>query len=287
MSEQSVTTEGPDWYTAKEPAVSDKSQRSQATVVEQSRAVAEVQAAVVIAQKRPRDKARAMADMREACAIPALAERAFFRFPRAGQQITGSSVHLARELARCWGNIDYGVKELDRNDENGNSEMLAFAWDMETNSRSETTFIVPHVKNTKGGSRRLTDMRDIYENNANNAARRLRECIFAVLPVWFTVEAEDRCRATIASGGGKPLAQRVADCISTFASILVSRRQLEVKIGREVSQWVDQDVATLGVIYKSIRRGEVVKDDEFPVETMSGATSALDQFEQANSGEVK
>ena len=284
MSENHAVSAGPDWYSQSPTnAPTNKGVRSQATTIEQSRAVAEVQAAVVIAQKRPRDKARAMADMREACSIPALAERAFFRFPRGGQQITGPSVHLARELARCWGNIDYGVKELDRDDEGGVSEMLAFAWDLETNARSETTFIVPHIKDTKGGGKRLTDMRDIYENNANNAARRLRETIFAVLPVWFTEEAKDRCTATLANGGGKPLTQRIADCISFFSNIGVSRRQLEIKIGRNADQWLDGDVATLSVIFKSIRRNEVSKEEEFPNEAGAKQGGGLDQFEQAHS----
>lgn len=249
---------------AKSPSVA----RSQATAVEQSRAVAEVQAAVVVAQKRPRDVHRAMAEMRTVCGIPALAERAFFRYSRGGGQITGPSVHLARELARCWGNIDYGVKELDRDDDRGHSEMLAFAWDLETNARSEVTFIVPHFRDVKGGPKRLTEMRDIYENNANNAARRLRETIFSVLPVWFTEEAKEICAHTIEHGGGKPLVQQVADCIAAFEGIGIGRAQLERKVGMVSAQWVGQDVATLRVVFTSIKRGEIDRDEEFPRQTV-------------------
>ena len=34
-------------------------------------------------------------------------------------------LHLARELARIWGNLDYTVRELRRDDESGESEVLA------------------------------------------------------------------------------------------------------------------------------------------------------------------
>src|SRR5690348_2255114 len=161
---------------------------SQATQVEQARAIAEVRAAVMIAMDRPRDRTAAINEMREVCGIQALAERAFFRVPRGGQTVNGESIHLARELARCWGNIDYGVKELARDDIRGQSELLAFAWDLQTNARSEIVFVIPHQKAVKGGNRPLTSTQEIYENNASFAGRRLRETIFSVLPVWFKAE---------------------------------------------------------------------------------------------------
>ncbi|MGH6967769.1 MAG: hypothetical protein ACREEN_01515, partial [Stellaceae bacterium] len=174
------------------------SARSEATKVEQSRAVAEVQAAVLIAKGHPRNQDAAAAELDRACKHAALADRAFFRFNRGDGVVTGASIHLAREMARCWGNIDFGVKELERDDAAGRSEMLAFAWDMQTNARVEVTFIVPHKRDVRGGQRQLNQLRDIYENNANAAARRLRECIFAVLPVWFIETGKDKCRETIA-----------------------------------------------------------------------------------------
>lgn len=258
------------------PPVGRPDRVGQGTAVEQSRAVAEVQAAVVMARSMPRDISVAIDNMRQSCRMKRLAERAFFRFPRGGQQVSGASVHLARELARCWGNIDYGVKELARDDNYGQSEMLAFAWDLETNARSETVFIVPHMRDKKGGAQKLVDMRDIYENNANNGARRLRECIFSVLPPWFTDEAKEICNNTIANGeGDKPLPQRVADAVAAFEGIGVNVANLETKIGLARSKWTAHDVATLRVIYTSIQRGEISKEEEFP---SIGAPVSVDEI---------
>lgn len=248
----------------------------QATAVEQSRAVAEVQAAIVVAQQCPRNIPTAISAMREACKQRGLAERAFFRFPRAGSTVTGPSVYLARELARCWGNIQYGIAELRRDDDAGFSEMQAFAWDVQTNTRSTQVFVVPHKRDRRdrqGNPEQapLVDMRDIYENNANQGSRRLREAIFSVLPVWFTEEAKVICNQTLQDGGGRPLAQRVADAVDRFGGLGVSVGQLEQRTGRLRSEWTEHDLAQLHVAFTSLQRGEISKDDEFPPERVTAA----------------
>jgi hypothetical protein len=236
----------------------------QATAVEQSRAVAEVQAAVFVAQQFPRNVHAAIASMRESCASQTLAEKAFFRFPRGGQNVSGESIHLARELARCWTNVDYGIKELSRNDDIGESEMLAWAWDVQANTRVSNTFIVKHQRDKRGGPEKLVDLRDIYENNANNGARRVREAIFAILPPSFVEEAKALCTKTLKDGGGKPLAQRIADAIAMFATLGVTTDQLAQKLNRPSAQWTEHDVAQLGVTFRSLERGEITRDEEFP-----------------------
>ncbi|WP_225794730.1 hypothetical protein [Streptomyces aculeolatus] len=251
------------------PAPAVPNRVGQGTAVEQSRAAAEVQAAVVVAQQCPRNMQAAVAEMRESCKQQGLAERAFFRYSRGGSTVTGASVHLARELARCWGNVQYGLVELRRDDDYGQSEMQAFAWDVQTNSRNSSTFIVPHRRDTKNGAKQLTDMRDIYENNANNGARRVREAIFAILPPWFVEEAKALCSQTLKDGGGKPLHTRIADAVKVFERFGVTTAQLEQKIGRPTAKWNEHDVAQLGVIFKSLDRGEVAVEDEFPPERVT------------------
>ncbi|MDH6709795.1 hypothetical protein P3T27_006544 [Kitasatospora sp. MAA19] len=236
----------------------------QGTAVEQSRAVAEVQAAIVVAQQCPRNLATAVAEMRQSCQNYTLAQRSSFRFSRGSGQVSGPSIHLARELARCWGNIQYGLTELRRDDAAGESEMQAWAWDVQTNTRTSSTFIVPHKRDTKDGTRALTDMRDIYENNANNGARRVREAIFAVLPAWYIEEAKGLCAQALKGGGGQPLPQRIADARAAYEAVGITLDQLEQKVNRTVDKWTDHDVAQLQVIYNSIDRGEVTREDEFP-----------------------
>ncbi len=245
-------------FTPRPPALSAA---SQATLVEQQRAIAEVQAAVVVAQQCPRDLARAEAEMREACGRTALAERAFFRVTNRGQ---GPSVHLARELARVWGNVQYGVKETRRDDAAGVSEVLAFAWDVQTNTRSDRSFVVPHQRMKDGKRVPLIDLTDVYLNNQNIGARAVRECIFTVLPTYFVEMAESLCRDTLRDGDGKPLAERVNEMVAwAGANFGVKVGQLEERLGKRRGQWDAGDVAQMRVTFLSIQRGETTVDEEF------------------------
>jgi hypothetical protein len=256
------------------PLIQQTGRLGQATRIEQTRAVAEVMAQVEVAQRMPRDMERAIRQMQTSCRQPSLAERAFYRYPKgknhdgSSNMITGPSVHLARELARCFGNVQYGLVELSRDLDQ--SEMMVFAWDVETNSRSCSTFIVPHRRDTKNGQIELTDLREIYENNANQAARRLREAIFSIMPPWFTEDAKELCAQTLqggkdASGKVIPPEVRAARAVDKFARAYgIRKEQLETKMGARITAWTEYDLAALSVIFRSLERGEARVEDEFP-----------------------
>ncbi|GGS81737.1 hypothetical protein [Streptomyces griseoviridis] len=256
----------------------------QGTAVEQSRAVAEVQAAVVVARQFPRNEAIAVQKMRTGFAQHSLAVRSFFRFRRGSSQVSGETIQFAKELARCWTNIHYGVHELRRDDAAGESEMQAWAWDLETNERASTTFIVPHSRWASGSATRLEDPRDVYENNSNNGARRLREMIFSVLPDWFREQAKEIATNTVERGqGDKPLAQRIADCIAHFEGLGVTVEQLEEnRSGRPSGKWTNLDLGQLSIISESIRRGEVTIEEEFPPQRVTAAEILQQHTAQAS-----
>jgi hypothetical protein len=242
---------------------------TQATAVEQARAVAEVAAAVQVAQQCPRDMNRAWAEMRAACSRLALAERAFYKVPNRGQ---GPSVHLARELVRIWGNADAGVTELSRDDLRGMSEIRAHAWDQQTNVRQTRTIQVPHQRMVGKERKPLTDLTDVYLSNQNVGARMVRECIFTVLPADFVAEAQALCRATIEQGDGKPLVERVTELVAWAKRELgLTPARIETRVGRPRGQWTAADVADLKVTFGSIGRRETTVEDEFPPERVTAA----------------
>lgn len=241
---------------------------TQATAVEQARAVAEVAAAVRVARDFPRDIDGAYTEMQRVCASLALAEKAFYSVPNRGE---GPSVHLARELARIWGNTDYGVHEIRRDDDAGMSEIRAFSWDIQTNSRSTRTFQVPHQRMARGRRQALIDLTDVYLNNQNIGARAVRECIFNMLPGDFTAEAERLCRETLARGDGTPLDERIANMVSAYGRGGITQAQLEQHQARPVADWDEQNVASLTVLFESLRRGDAKKEDEFSEAAGDGA----------------
>lgn len=264
---------------------------SEATAVEQARAVAEVAAAVRVARDFPRDEDQARARMRRACSTRALADRAFYSLPRAGGRVEGMTVHLAREIAACWGNIDYGIRELRRDDDAGVSEMQAWAWDQETNVRSSRSFVVPHARmvgsEKKGNKRRerLTDLGDIANNNNSVAARAVRETIFTVLPVWYVTEAEDIANAVLRGehpGHQQKPADAAEQIVAGFAGFGVTVQQLEAYVALPRDEWTPQTVAALRVLGGEIKRGEKRVEDEFPAVDQSRGVSVAELTQAAD-----
>lgn len=253
--------------TAAEGIGGQQGQRLEAVVaVEQARAVAQVAAQVQVAQRFPRDLTRVRVELAEACASYELARVSFWALPNRGQ---GLSVHLARELAVLWGNLDFGVHELRRDDEAHMSEVQAFCWDIQRNSRATRTFQVPHAitvtnRTTRVQSRQaIIDLQDIYRNNQNAGARAMRECVFATLPRWMQDTAERLLRETRRRGPGEPLEQRVATALEWGDRVKVTRAQLEARVGKPAAAWTHEDVSDLEVIASSIGRGETTTAEQF------------------------
>lgn len=228
---------------------------NQGTVaIEASRAIAEAQGKLVIAKRFPRDEVAAYAKAMEACQRPTMAEKAFYSFPRGGQTVEGPTIRFAEELARCWGNIDYGIKELSQDD--GKSEMQAYAWDLETNAQSVQNFTNPHQREQGKKMVTLTSQRDIYENNANMATRRLRSRILAILPAWFVEDAIAECKRTLSGRNDTPLIDRVKKMVVQFAKLGVTQEQIERRLKRKVDTMTADDFTEYVGIYNAIKGGE-------------------------------
>ena len=228
---------------------------NQGTVaIEASRAIAEAQGKLVIAKRFPRDEVKAYAKAMEACQRPTMAAKAFYSFPRGGQTVEGPTIRFAEELARCWGNIDYGIKELSQDD--GKSEMQAYAWDLETNAQSVQNFTNPHQREQGKKMVNLTSQRDIYENNANMATRRLRSRILAILPSWFVEDAIEECKKTLAGRNDTPLIDRVKKMVVAFAKIGVTQEQIEKRLKKKTDTMNADDFVEYTGIYNAIKQGE-------------------------------
>ena len=226
---------------------------NQGTVaIEASRAVAEAQGKLYIAKAFPRDETKARTAVMQVCSRYEFASKAFYAFPRGKETITGPNIRFAEELARCWGNVDYGIKELSR--DSGKSELQAYAWDLETNTQSVQNFTNPHQREVGKKMVSLTSDRDIYENNANMAARRLRARILAILPAWLVDAAIAQCRATVAKGEkGMILIDRVRVLVQMFGKFGVTQDQIEKRLKKKVDAMSEDELAEYVGIYNSIK----------------------------------
>lgn len=253
---------------------------NQGTVaVESSRAIAEAQGKLIMAKRFTRSYTEAYAKAIEACQRKSFAEKAFFAYPRGGQTVTGVTIRFAEEMARCYGNLDYGIKEMSH--EEGKSEMQAYCWDLETNTISSQNFTVEHIREANGRSTKLTSQRDIYERTANDGARRLRSRILAILPPDLVEDCINECKKTLAGKNDIPLIDKVKNMVTAFAKLGVTKEMLETRLKHTI-ETVNADELTEYIgIYNGLKQKETTISDWFEQpKTASQITELLEQEEK-------
>ena len=227
-----------------------------------SRQAQEVQGAMVIAKRFPRDEVESFNRIMQACKRKSLAESATYEYPRGATKVTGPSIRLAETMAQNWGNLDFGITELEQ--KNGESQVMAYAWDLETNTRQVKIFSVPHIRSTKKGNVPLTDPRDIYEMVANQGARRLRSCILGIIPGDVVEAAVKQCEETLVNGEEKPLIDLVRDMAGIFQNEFgVPLEAIEKYIGCKSEAFSMRDLVRLKRVYHSIHDGMAKREDFF------------------------
>lgn len=252
---------------------------NQGTVaVESSRAIAEAQGKLIMAKRFPRNYTDSYTKAMEACQRKGFAEKAFFSYPRAGQTVTGVTIRFAEELARVYGNLDYGIKEMSH--EEGKSEMQAYCWDLETNTISSQNFTVEHIMETKQGNRKLTSQRDIYERTANDGARRLRSRILAILPPDLVEDCINECKKTLAGQNGIPLIDKIKNMVTAFTKLGVTKEMLEQRLKHTVETVNEEELTEYIGIYNGLKQKETTISDWFEQpKTASQMTELLKEEE--------
>lgn len=252
--------------------------------IAQSRAAQEVQASMVIAKKFPRNEEQCIERIRRSCGRHSLAEVATYAYPRGGTTVTGASIRLAECLAQHWMNIEFGIVELEQRD--GESTVMAFAHDLETNSRQMKIFQVRHERRVGKGDDfridKLTDARDIYEMVANQGARRLRSCILGIIPGDVTDIALEQCEKTLASGNKEPLIDRVRKMAAAFGEFGVVVAMLEKRLGHKLEATIEQELVGLRKIFVSLKDGMSKREDWFDLNAVGITRPKFDEADKAD-----
>lgn len=249
--------------------------------IEVQRAVAEAQGKLIIAKKFPRKEATAFSNMITSCSRFTFADQAMYTFPRGNKSISGPSIRMAEELARNWGNIEFGTRELSRRE--GESEMEAYAWDLEANNYRSIKFTVKHIRDKADGGAVLTSERDIYEMTANMGGRRMRACLLAILPADFVDEAVIKCQQTLAAGRDKkPLEDSIREMLIAFKSRGINSDMIEARIGKKVTEIFIEDLVELATINNSIAKGDTKASEWF-----GGSQESLNGESKPNLKDIK
>lgn len=225
------------------------------TQVDISRAIREVEAALTVAKARPRDEVEAYKNVMLACKRLSFAERAIYSYKRGKELVEGSSIKLAETIARCYGNLDYGWREVDRTV--NKSILEAYCWDLETNTKKKMLFEVSHYRDTRDGRKLLESERDIYEHLANMASRRVRTCILSLIPPDLESDAKAACKAAMVAGmAGQNKIDYARKMVTAFEELGVSHDQLKKYLGVEkVVGAHENQLVELRKIYAAIKDG--------------------------------
>lgn len=223
-----------------------------------------IQARVYLAKQYPRNTAQAWTTILNACQREGLASVANYNYPVGGQKVRGPSIRLAEELARDWGNIDYGWSEIDRKEKE--STVLAYAWDLETNTYRQVTGVIPLVKTSANGrgsfTTAITSEKDIYQRVAGYASRWIRNCILAIIPADIVDRAVEQCYKTMSTKVNLT-PERIKEMLAKLGELGVSRAQIEARIRQNVETIEPAQFVRLGEIYTSIRDGMSEPSDWF------------------------
>lgn len=228
---------------------------------EQALAVAKIQAALTIAKASPRNVIKAQADIAKACQRKKVAEAAEWAFKKGTKVIDGPSIKIAQIIATLWGNIRFGFRELGSGP--GYTEIEAFAWDLETNTEATRFFRVANSLYTATGGKELNEARDIYENMASVAQRRVRSCIQQVIPDDIFETALEECHKTLKREDPRSTDEKIRDMVVAFDALGISQAELEGLLQHPLKGVTDIEIRTLGKVYRSIADGVGTKEEWF------------------------
>jgi len=249
-----------------------------------SRAAQEVQAAMIVAKKFPRDPNTAWTAIQRACHRPTLARVAMYAYPRGSTTVEGPSIRMAEALAQNWGNMDFGIVEIEQR--RGESTMMAYAWDLETNTRQTRIFTVRHERHTRRGTTHLTDPRDVYEMTANQGARRVRACILGIIPGDIVEAAIDECNRTLAGQSKLPLVDRIRKMVAAFSEMGVTQDMIRTRVGKNLDALTETELVGLGKIWNSINDGMSKPGEWFGAPaTAAGADGLADRLTGQGDGD--
>lgn len=218
---------------------------------QETRSIMEVQAAVVVAQQIGRDEGQARDRVIQACSNTALAESAEYSYKVGSTLVEGPTIRLIEMIARNWGNIQFGVNELEITKEYTKYE--AYCWDMLSNTRASMTVTQSHVRHTRSGSTLLKSPKEIYEYVTSYSMRRLRKCIEQVIPSDLVDEAKEACRKTLTKTNITPLSDRIEIMVERFEKYKVTAKMIETFTGHSIESTSESELIKLFRIYNSLK----------------------------------
>jgi len=231
-------------------------------------AIQEVQAAVIVAKKFPRNENVAFDKLMTACKRKTMAVKAAYSFPRGGTTIKGPSVNLARLAGQCWGNVRWGLDIL--RDEDTKMHIRGWAWDLEANSKITADDVFKKLIYRKKGGWITPDERDLRELINRRGAFLVRNCLLQVIRPDLIEDAMAQCVLTIKKDIKDPKSE-AKHLILDFQEFGVTAEMLNGYIGG--AEWNADDIVSLTEVLNALKDGQSKVADYFGGGSPSGDES--------------
>lgn len=249
-----------------------------------AREQAELQGAIILAKRYPRNPNDCYAKIVSACQTPEIAEKGVYSFPRGKENIQGLSVYAAREMIKLWGNTRCGVRLTSVED--NYVHIRGYCYDLESNHWVEgedkfSKLIQRKDKQTKITHWVAADERELRELVNKRGAMAMRNAILQVLPTHITSHAKALILKTQVEIAEKTLAksraQSTRELVIAFRALGVSGEMLETKIGNKLDLLTGEEFAQLKGILQSLADGYTRREDHFDMLARREATSDLEE----------
>lgn len=237
-----------------------------------------IEAAYIVALKRPRNADDARIRILDACKRPEFAARVEFSKPVGGRSIKGPSIRFAETALRLWGNIDSDIQVVydDANFRRINVRIT----DLETNSTFSKQLNIRKTverKNASGrdgvvlGERMNSNGEKVYIvqstddelMNKENAliSKALRNEGLRLIPSDIIDEALATAQNTLRDRDAKDPAAAKKRLFDAFASIGVKPKDLEKHLKHSVDSISPAEIENLRAIYTAIKEGDATWGD--------------------------
>lgn len=253
----------------------------QSVSVTEAQARAEVDIQISTAHRFPRNSERAMQNVIAVISKDKdLAQSCIYTLPRAGKEITGASVHLARYLASEYGNLRVDSKIVEIGDTMVTAQSVAL--DLEKNYAIRTE--VKRRITNKAGDRFQDDMIVVTCNAALAIAS--RNAILQVIPVTVVEKVFKAAQKAITGDMSteQKMIKRRAEILEGFLNIYnVSETEILAMLEIEtINQIREPQMLTLVGLGQAIKDGDTTVAEAFGRNVQSGiAKETKDKVKQA------
>lgn len=246
-----------------------------------AREEAEIKSQIFLARQFPRDEARAYTKIIASTKRPSFAEDAQYTFPRAGQKVNGPSVQMAREVARCWGNIRFGLRVVSVDADS--VHIRGYAHDLESNAYVEAEDKFAKLVQRKGQGWVPPDERDLRELVNRRGAILIRNAILQVVPSDVVEDAMREVQETLRKAAAGEIKQSRQDAIRrlalAFDAIGISTEIIEKYLKHPLDAINAEELKDLRGVMASIRDGNSKREDYFD---LGGSKVATESNQELN-----